>query len=59
MKHEAGGYGASRGQIAISIGHPIDDFAMHAKPICQQNAAGRYEGSCILKTENEHEAHLN
>jgi hypothetical protein len=39
MQHEAGVTGASGGQIAIST----DDFAMHAKPICEQNVAGRYE----------------
>jgi hypothetical protein len=55
MQHEAGVTGASGVQIAIST----DDFAMHAKPICEQNVAGRYEGRYILYFEKEGDLNLN
>ena len=40
-----GGTGASGGQIAISK----DDFALHAKTICERIESGRYKRRYILK----------
>jgi hypothetical protein len=44
-KAEARVAGASGGQIAISK----DDFALHAKTICERIASGRYKRRYILK----------